>query len=65
MEFEPDKIVFVVLLFVALSIVYRVVVGTARGHRRHAMSTDVRLCRSCGQSHPAFAQFCKRCGSKL
>jgi ribosomal protein L40E len=65
MDFEPDKILFVVFLFVALTIVYRVVASTARNHRRHALDTDARICRACGQSHPAFAQFCKRCGAKL
>jgi hypothetical protein len=64
MEFG-DKIVFFVLLFVAISIIARIVASTARNHRRHALNTDARLCRACGQSHPPFAQFCKRCGAKL
>jgi ribosomal protein L40E len=65
MDFEPDKIFFFVFFFIAVAIIVRVVASTARNHRRHALDTDVRICRSCGQSHPAFAQFCKRCGAKL
>ncbi|HSV12675.1 MAG TPA: zinc-ribbon domain-containing protein [Tepidisphaeraceae bacterium] len=65
MDFGPDQILFVVFLFIALAIIFRIVAGTARNHRRHALQTDARICRSCGQSHPAFAQFCRRCGTRL
>ena len=65
MELAPEKFLFFVFLIVAMVIVYRIVAATARNHRRHAMGTDARICRACGQSHPAFAQFCKRCGAKL
>jgi ribosomal protein L40E len=40
-------------------------VATAVQHRRHSAQTDQRLCRSCGTSHPAFAEYCRRCGKRL
>ena len=54
---------FVVVLVIA--IVCFVLIATASQHRRHTSQTDVRLCRGCGAGHPAFAQFCRRCGRKL
>jgi ribosomal protein L40E len=55
----------ILLLILVVGAAIGVIVATARRFRRHAISTDARLCRNCGLSHPPFAQFCRRCGSKL
>jgi ribosomal protein L40E len=33
--------------------------------RRQMASTDLKLCKSCGTSHPPFARFCRKCGKNL
>lgn len=55
------QIIFVLILLLA----FLAVVVTALQHRRHSALTNQRLCRGCGQSHPPFAFFCRRCGRKL
>jgi ribosomal protein L40E len=58
-EFPPFLFILIVAVMVFL------LIATASQHRRHSSQTDLRLCRGCGASHPAFAQFCRRCGRKL
>jgi ribosomal protein L40E len=53
------------LLVLIVAVIVFLLVATASQHRRHSSQTDVRLCRGCGAGHPAFAQFCRRCGRKL
>lgn len=55
----PWYVVLIVLIVAFL------LIRTAMIHRRHSMETDQRICRGCGTSHPAFAEFCRRCGRKL
>jgi predicted amidophosphoribosyltransferase len=40
---------------------------TAAGskNRRQLARSDLRLCKSCGTSHPDFARFCRKCGRNL
>ena len=52
-------------IIVVLAVIVFLLITTASQHRRHSSQTDVRLCRGCGAGHPAFAQFCRRCGRKL
>ena len=52
-------------IFLVVAVVLFLLIATASQHRRHTSQTDVRLCRGCGAGHPAFAQFCRRCGRKL
>lgn len=52
-------------LFTIIAIVLVLLVATAGQHRQHALDTDPRLCRHCGQSHPPYAHFCRRCGMNL
>ena len=40
-------------------------IATAAQHRRYSSQTQQRLCKGCGQSHPNYAVFCRRCGRKL
>jgi ribosomal protein L40E len=54
-----------IILILIVAIVIFLLIATASQHRRHTSLTDVRLCRGCGAGHPAFAQFCRRCGRKL
>jgi len=54
---------FLIVVFVALVVILLIV--TAQQHRRHSSATELRLCASCGASHPPFAEFCRRCGKKL
>ena len=51
------------MLFTAIAVVAFVL--TAAQSRRHVRETRARLCRTCAQSHPPFAQYCRRCGTKL
>jgi len=55
--------VFLIVMFVFLVVILLIV--TAQQHRRHSSATELRLCSSCGASHPPFAEFCRRCGKKL
>ena len=57
MEFEA--FVVVVTLVVAAFIV-----SVAAGRRRFRGIAGT-MCRSCGATHPPFAQFCRRCGQRL
>lgn len=63
-SYAPN-ILFVILLLLVVALAIRAMVATARRHRDHARLTEGRICRSCGQNHPPFAQFCCRCGEKL
>ncbi|HEY8666609.1 MAG TPA: zinc-ribbon domain-containing protein [Tepidisphaeraceae bacterium] len=47
--------IFIVILLIA----------TANKNRHYVQHTEPRICRSCGQSHPPFAAFCRRCGTRL
>lgn len=53
------------LLFLVMIVMVVLLIVTASQHRRHSSQTDPRLCKSCGTSHPPFAEFCRRCGKKL
>jgi ribosomal protein L40E len=53
------------VFIIILAVIVFLLITTASQHRRHSSQTDVRLCRGCGAGHPAFAQFCRRCGRKL
>jgi ribosomal protein L40E len=53
------------LLLLTVAVVILLLVATAVQHRRHSAQTDQKLCRGCGTAHPAFAQFCRRCGRRL
>ncbi len=33
--------------------------------KRHVAQTTLKLCKSCGTSHPNFARFCRNCGRNL
>ena len=57
MEFEA--FVIVVTLVVAAFIV-----SVAAG-KRNLGRMQGRMCRSCGATHPPFAQFCRRCGQRI
>jgi ribosomal protein L40E len=59
------SISFLMILLPLVAIAIAAVLATALRHQDHAKLTDGRICRSCGQSHPPFAQFCRRCGKKL
>ena len=48
----------IVIVLIALAV-------TARQNRRYAEQTRMRLCRRCALSHPPFAGYCRRCGTKL
>ncbi len=56
--------IFMFILFAAVVLLI-LLMKTASMNRRHTSSTDQRLCRGCGASHPAFAAFCRRCGRRL
>jgi ribosomal protein L40E len=56
MEFETFVIIVAVVVIV--------LVATASTRRRGGFLPQ-RMCRSCGASHPSFAQFCRRCGQRL
>lgn len=40
-------------------------VAIASRNRRHVAQTTLKLCKSCGTSHPSFARFCRSCGRNL
>ena len=52
-------------IFLIIVIVLIALAVTARQNRRYAAQTRMRLCRRCGLSHPPFAGYCRRCGTKL
>jgi ribosomal protein L40E len=54
-----------IIVFGMVFVLLIMLIKTASQHRRHSSMTDPRICRSCGASHPPFAQFCRKCGSKL
>jgi hypothetical protein len=58
-QFAPLLVIFVAGVLLLL------LVATAAQHRRYSSQTQTKLCPGCGQSHPGFAQFCRRCGRKL
>ena len=55
----------ILLVFILIVIAIVLLIATAAQHRRHSSATELRLCSSCGASHPPFAEFCRRCGRKL
>ena len=58
--FRSDTPLFVVVLGVVLLIVL-----AASRSRHHNARTELKLCKSCGTSHPQHAQFCRQCGRNL
>jgi ribosomal protein L40E len=45
-----------------------VVVGVMQSRRRKLLERrryEIRVCRQCGSSQPAHAQFCRHCGQRL
>jgi ribosomal protein L40E len=52
-------------VFLIIVIVLIALAVTARQNRRYAEQTRMRLCRRCALSHPSFAGYCRRCGTKL
>ena len=42
-----------------------VIIMAASKNRRELAKTDLKLCKSCGTSHPDFARFCRQCGKNL
>jgi ribosomal protein L40E len=58
--FYSDTPLFVVVLGAALLIVL-----AASRSRQHNASTELKLCKSCGTSHPQHARFCRQCGKNL
>ena len=40
-------------------------IAAASKNRQHVARTGVKLCKSCGMSHPNFARFCRSCGRNL
>jgi ribosomal protein L40E len=57
--------VAVEFIFLIIVIVLIALAVTARQNRRFAEQTRMRLCRRCALSHPPFAGYCRRCGTKL
>ena len=62
--FEDSPLLLLVLIVGAMIAIF-LITATAAQHRGHASRTDPRVCRKCGASHPSFAAFCRRCGTKL
>ena len=52
-------------LLIVLAVVIVLLVVTAIRHRCHAAGTANRLCRACGEPHPAHARFCRKCGTAI
>ena len=48
---------------IIVAVVVILLVMTAQQGGRSAR--EPRLCRTCGTTHPPFAQYCRRCGKKL
>jgi hypothetical protein len=63
--FTHPGVPFAKLGVVAAVLVVALLILTALQHRRHAGSTEQRMCRSCALPHPPFARFCRRCGRAL
>jgi hypothetical protein len=53
------------LIVMVCFVIFFVKRSAGYGKGRRAMMDAQRLCRSCGAGHPAFAQYCRRCGAKL
>jgi len=53
------------IITLAVAAVLFVIWFTMTQHRRHAARTQQRLCKGCGASHPAYANYCRRCGQRL
>src|SRR5689334_13687599 len=51
-------------LFVIV-LAFFLLVAIATRSRRYVTHTNVKLCKSCGTSHPNFARFCRSCGRNL
>ena len=58
-----NPIAFFVLI--VITVLLFLVITTAAQHRRYSAQTQNKLCPGCGQGHPGFAAFCRRCGRKL
>jgi hypothetical protein len=54
-----------VMIFVLAIIAVALVTGAASQRRRRRWWPQGRPCGHCGQIHPAFARFCRRCGARL
>lgn len=58
-----NPVSFVVIIMAAILLF--LLITTAAQSRRYSAMTENKLCPGCGQSHPGFAAFCRRCGRKL
>ena len=58
MDFPP----FMIWIFVIIAV--GMFAGTTQ-RRRQRLWLQGRPCPRCGQIHPVFARFCRRCGSRL
>ena len=59
MELNPPFLMVVAIVVAVVVVVLSTATGRGRGGDLR------RTCRMCGAAHPAFARFCRRCGSKL
>lgn len=62
--FMPLDFPSFLFLFIGAVLVF-LLIATASQNRRYSSQTQQRVCRGCGQSHPNFAVFCRRCGRKI
>jgi ribosomal protein L40E len=51
--------------FIIVFIVMLVLISMASKGRRNADPANTRRCSACGATHPAVAQFCRKCGKPL
>lgn len=55
----------VCFLFMVALVVFVIVIAVKKGRRAGGGMMGLRTCRACGQGHPGYAEFCRRCGQKL
>jgi ribosomal protein L40E len=53
------------LLIIILAIVFVGVLSSKRRKMLERRRYEIRVCRQCGSSQPAHAQFCRHCGTRL
>jgi predicted amidophosphoribosyltransferase len=53
------------MFFVLLVATVVIIIVTSSSRPRRRLGLGNRQCNACGQSNPAFAQFCRRCGQRL
>lgn len=53
------------LLIIVLAIVFVGVLSSKRRKLLDRRRYEIRVCRQCGSSQPAHAQFCRQCGTRL